>query len=148
MLLFRENLPICTKSETADCLKRQQSLFLILLILLLPSVAALLTVVSAAFTGYFIAVEGFDVFVLLVTQPNLDVTGQGTGFHHDTGAFRGFYNRIHRGGAADFFFVGFMFIPQTAHETSAGTGNFRGIERKILFLRHFDGNLYKVGEEA
>ena len=56
-------------------------------------------------------------------------------------------NGIHFRGLFQFLLIDVVLVSQTAHEPSAGTGNFRGIERQVLFFCHFDGDLHEIGQK-
>ena len=91
-----------------------------------------------------VAMEGFYA----VSYLYLDKSGERTCFSNSADSIGSFYGCVDFRSFCDLRLVRFVLVAEAAHESAAGARDLRRVEREILFLRHLDRHLNKVGEEA
>ena len=95
-----------------------------------------------------LALEDLYGFLVVAFKLDLDLCREWLGLYDHTLTVSSLYDGAYRGGVSDSLLIGLVLVSETAEESAARTGYLRGIEREVLLLRHLDGHLYKVGEEA
>ena len=107
----------------------------------------ILLCLTAAEDGNILIAENADGF-RAVLHTDLHPAAQKIHLYHSAAALRGIHKGLHLGGAAQQILIGVLLVFQAAHQPSAGTGDFRGIQAKILGLGHLDGHRLEILQKA
>ncbi len=89
-----------------------------------------------------------DLQALVVIHFDLDSARQEAALDNDTSALGGIDNGVDFGEGCIFALIGIVLEAQAAHQSAAGTADFRRRKRKVLLLCHFNRNLCEVGQEG
>ena len=97
---------------------------------------------------YRISVVHADNVTLLILKLNLQETSKDIGINNNALPVGSDDARAVLRSSGDFVFISLMLISETAHQSAAGTGDLRGVQRKVLLLRHLYRHLNKIGKEG